>query len=76
MRFILGLIVGAALTVGVAYVHDTGLGENATQRFVNWPAVNEGWEKFSARARTEWDSLSTTVDRKLRSSHVTGRNDV
>ena len=40
MRFILGMIVGAAVMLGSAYLHDTGvvrLGPPAP--FVNWDAV-------------------------------------
>jgi len=42
MKFILGIIVGAVLTIGGAYVHDTRMmptpapGEPAPKTFVNW----------------------------------------
>ena len=40
MRFILGVIVGAALMLGSAYLHDTGrLKIGPRQPFVNWDAV-------------------------------------
>jgi len=40
MRFILGMIVGAALMLGSAYLHDTGVVKaGPKQAFVNWDTV-------------------------------------
>jgi hypothetical protein len=40
MRFILGVIVGACLAVGSAYLHDTGrLKVGPKEHFVNWDTV-------------------------------------
>ena len=40
MRFILGVIVGAALILGSAYLHDTGVVRvGPPQAFVNWDTV-------------------------------------
>jgi len=40
MRFILGMIVGAALMLGSAYLHDTGVVRvGPPQPFVNWDLV-------------------------------------
>ena len=40
MRFILGVIVGAALLLGSAYLHDTGrLKVGPKEAFVNWDTV-------------------------------------
>ena len=40
MRFILGMIVGAALMLGSAYLHDTGVVRvGPPQAFVNWDVV-------------------------------------
>ncbi len=40
MKFILGVIVGAVLMVGSAYVHDTGMVKIGPQQaFVNWDTV-------------------------------------
>jgi hypothetical protein len=40
MRFIFGVIVGACLTVGSAYLHDTGrLKVGPKEHFVNWDTV-------------------------------------
>jgi hypothetical protein len=40
MRFILGLIIGAALTVGGAYIHDS-MDSGATKPLVNWTNAAE-----------------------------------
>jgi hypothetical protein len=40
MRFIVGMIVGAALLLGAAYLHDTGVVRfGPAQAFVNWDTV-------------------------------------
>jgi hypothetical protein len=40
MRFMLGVIVGAGLMLGSAYLHDTGrLRVGPPQPFVNWDTV-------------------------------------
>ena len=40
MKFILGVIVGAGLMLGSAYLHDTGrLRVGPPQAFVNWDTV-------------------------------------
>jgi hypothetical protein len=40
MKFILGVFVGAALILGSAYVHDTGVVRaGPKQPFVNWDTV-------------------------------------
>ncbi len=41
MRFIFGMIVGAAAILGAAYLHDTGrIKMGPPQAFVNWDAVS------------------------------------
>jgi len=40
MRFILGAVVGAALMLGIAWLHDTGMVRVGPQAaFVNWDTV-------------------------------------
>jgi hypothetical protein len=42
MKFILGVIVGAALVLGSAYLHDTGMVRIGPPKpFVNWDTVIE-----------------------------------
>lgn len=67
MRFFFGLIVGAALTIGFAYVHDLGYpetpapqGENVAQKpFVNWDAVGVSTRAAAAVVREQWDKLTS-----------------
>ncbi len=40
MKFILGVFVGAALMLGSAYLHDTGVVKAGPEKpFVNWDTV-------------------------------------
>ncbi len=40
MRFVLGMIVGAVVMLGSAYLHDTGVVRvGPPQAFVNWDTV-------------------------------------
>jgi hypothetical protein len=62
MRLLLGLILGAALTVSAAYIHDTHnavaaqSGATALQRpLVNWDVVSTKWQALTVRARDEWN---------------------
>jgi hypothetical protein len=66
MRFLLGIIVGAALTILTAYVIDNraavvGAENTATTRqMVNWDIVSRNWHQFSERVRGEWRRLTTS----------------
>jgi hypothetical protein len=61
MRLLLGLVLGALLTVGGAYVYDShnAVAANtatASQRpLVNWDVVSVKWQQLSERARIEWN---------------------
>jgi hypothetical protein len=56
MRLLLGMIIGAALTIGAAYVHDTKVrGPLAEQqRLVNW-------EVADALARNTYDGIRAQI---------------
>jgi hypothetical protein len=62
MRVLLGIILGAILTVGGAYLYDSHYAlsaENAPagvqQRpMVNWDVVGTKWQHLTDRARAEW----------------------
>ena len=65
MRLLLGIILGACLTVGGAYIYDSHNALDAvnapasTQRpLVNWDIVSVKWEHLTVRARTEWTRLT------------------
>jgi hypothetical protein len=71
MRLFLGMILGAVLTAGAAFLHDTwsanpttdGTSTVAVQSrpMVNWDVVNENWQTVSRRARDAWTALSQKV---------------
>ncbi len=63
MRFLLGMIVGAALTAGLAYVHDAGLSNadvlpntdvTRARPMVNWDVVSTEWDRLDGKLREQW----------------------
>ncbi len=69
MRILLGMILGAALTVGVAYLHDSGTVSSATtgpatataveqRNMVNWDVVEHNWRHVRQRVHDTWSGLS------------------
>jgi hypothetical protein len=65
MRFLFGIIVGAALTILTAYFVDsrTNLASTeptATRQMVNWDVVSHNWHQFSDLVRGEWRRLTTS----------------
>jgi hypothetical protein len=58
MRFVIGLIVGAALTFGGAYIHDT-MESGAAKPLVNWTNAAE-LEKVA------YDYVKAQVDRLVK----------
>jgi hypothetical protein len=58
MRFIIGVIVGAALTVGGAYIHDNM--EAGTAK----PLVN--WTNAAALQQATFDYLKAQFDRMIK----------
>lgn len=60
MRALLGMLLGAALTMGGAYLYDsTNAMRAATERpLVNWDVVSAKWEIVTVRAREEWSKLA------------------
>ena len=58
MRFILGIIVGCAMTVGVAYVMDTTSGLPPEKPMVNWDVVAKHVDTVTALAREGWKKIT------------------
>ncbi len=68
MRFFLGMIVGALLTIGVAYVSDASISgatttgaatqSSAERPMVNWDVVNTNWHHFTSGVRNTWHRLA------------------
>lgn len=64
MRLLLGLILGALLTVAGAYLYDASHALNAAspsaaaeRPLVNWDVVSSKWDHLTERARAEWHRL-------------------
>lgn len=71
MRFLLGLIVGAMLTIGTAYVADAMRAapgpEGSSQRMVNWEVVSNDLSGLSSNLQNAWSRLvgdARELDRK------------
>jgi hypothetical protein len=56
MRLILGIILGAALTVGGAYIADSAAGSGA--KMVNWDVVSKNFDEVSAVTRAGWKKIT------------------
>jgi hypothetical protein len=56
MRFILGIIIGCAITVGVAYVTDAT--SSAGGKMVNWDVVAKHVDTVTALAREGWKKIA------------------
>jgi hypothetical protein len=56
MRFIFGLIIGCALTVGGAYVTDATAADGA--KMVNWDVVAKNVDAVTAFARESWKKIT------------------
>ena len=68
MRLLFGMILGAALTVGGAFIYDSWAAKPATtatiehtRPMVNWDVVDENWRSVRQRARDAWMALSHKV---------------
>jgi hypothetical protein len=61
VRVLLGVILGALLTIGGAYIHDTQFaGKPGVERqMVNWDVVGRNWNQLTARVRLEWNKLTS-----------------
>lgn len=66
MRVLLGLILGAVLTVGGAYLYDShhaaqavGAPASAQRPLVNWDVVAVKWSHATTRARNEWNRIAS-----------------
>ena len=65
MRVLIGIILGAVLTIGGAYLYDShnalaaANAQATTQRpLVNWDVANVKWNHLTQRARAEWTRLA------------------
>lgn len=57
MRLILGIILGAAFTVGGAYIADSAAGAGGA-KMVNWDVVAKNLDEVSAATRAGWKRIT------------------
>jgi hypothetical protein len=68
MRFVLGIVVGAILVIGVAYIHDASIDpakDVGSRAMVNWDVVSESLRGLNAWLHDEWAWL----DEKFRGAN-------
>jgi hypothetical protein len=58
MRFILGLIVGCAITIGGAYVVDAMSSPAPGAKMVNWDVVAKNLDSVTALAKEGWKKIT------------------
>ncbi|HET7806484.1 MAG TPA: hypothetical protein VFL53_19765 [Pseudolabrys sp.] len=66
MRVLIGIVLGAVLTVGSAYLYDshatqgvTASSASAQRPMVNWDVVSTKWNHLTERARAEWNRIAS-----------------
>ncbi|MBS0245854.1 MAG: hypothetical protein JSR61_04475 [Proteobacteria bacterium] len=87
MRLLLGMILGAALTIGGAYLYDNGRSNTAagdattgsavttaSRPMVNWDVVNLKWHELTEGARHQWNRVTANVqaERAVRANEPRG----
>ena len=58
MRLLFGMILGAALTVGAAYVSDTAKSGPDARPMVNWKVVGENVDALTVMIKQGWAKLT------------------
>jgi hypothetical protein len=64
MRLLLGIILGALITIGGAYIMDSRAAANpdtlttSSKPMVNWDVVSVKWQHLTLRAREEWTRVT------------------
>jgi hypothetical protein len=58
MRSFFAFILGIAVTVGAAYIHDAVVASAATKPLVNWEQVGEVTAGARDAARAQWNRLT------------------
>ena len=58
MRFLFGIILGALLTVGAAYIADSQSDPSQGGRMVNWDVVAKNLDEIVNMARDGWKKIA------------------
>jgi hypothetical protein len=59
MRTIIAFLLGIAVTVGAAYVHDNALAGTTGKPLVNWDQLGGATRDAVDAARNQWNKLTT-----------------
>ncbi len=66
MRFIFGIVVGAILLIGAAYIHDASIDpakDPAARPMVNWEVVSQNMRGLNDWLHDQWGWLSEKLHR-------------
>ena len=58
MRLLFGMILGAALTIGGAYISDTAKSGPEARPMVNWKVVGENVDALTVMIKQGWAKLT------------------
>ena len=61
MKFLLGMIVGALLTVLGTYIADSRSGTVEQRRMVNWDVVGQRLDTLTADAQSVWNDFTREI---------------
>ena len=61
MKFLLGMIVGALLTVLGTYIADSRSATVEQRRMVNWDVVGQRLDTLTADAQSVWDDFTREI---------------
>jgi hypothetical protein len=59
MRSIISFLLGIAVTIGAAYVHDTAVARPTDKPIVNWDQFGGVTRDAIEAARSQWDRLTS-----------------
>ena len=59
MRLLLGIILGAALTIGGAYIADTSKSGPEAKPMVNWEVVGKNVDTLTVMIKQGWAKLTS-----------------
>lgn len=65
MRTFFGMILGAALTMALVYVYDSGntASNPSAKTIVNWDVAATDWQTLKTRTRQTWNKLTNEVEK-------------
>jgi hypothetical protein len=58
MRSIISFLLGIAVTIGAAWVHDTAVAKPTDKRIVNWDQFADVTHEALEVARSQWNKLT------------------